>query len=202
MSDLAILIKLMGQGDLKFNSYCQSIENSGWKLWWVGISLTAYKLLIRSHLEYCSTIWDPHYVKDITQLAQVQWCSARFVQHDYSHESSVTDMISDLGWETLQSKHKDAKLTPNKYALYLFMVHGRPSVCINHIEQTIYKLSKNALTFTVSSLTTEIPCPYKVKWHVPRLLLHIAHDDIWHIKSNRFSTHFASKIGLGHPWVV
>ena len=72
---------------------------------------TAYKLFLRSNLEYCSTIWDPHYVKDIKQLEQVQRRGARVVHRDYSHESCVTDMISDLGWESWQSRHKNARLT-------------------------------------------------------------------------------------------
>ena len=70
------------------------------------MSINAYKLPIRSNLEYCSTIWDLLYVKDIKQLKQVQRRDARFVQCHYPHGTSVTDMISDLGWESLQSRHK------------------------------------------------------------------------------------------------
>ena len=34
------------------------------------------------------------------------------VQHDYSYGSSVTDMKSDLGWELLQSRCKNADTVP------------------------------------------------------------------------------------------
>ena len=40
------------------------------------------QLLIRSKLEYSSSVWDPPLRKDIHQLEMVQRRAARFIKHD------------------------------------------------------------------------------------------------------------------------
>ncbi len=71
---------------------------------------TAYKGLIRPATEYCATIWDPHHQKYIDQLEAVQRRAARFVYNDYSYQSSVTDMIKKLEWESLKLRRRKARL--------------------------------------------------------------------------------------------
>ena len=61
----------------------------------------AYTSLVRSILEYSSTVWDPFYHKDIDRLERVQRRAARFVFNDYKPLSSVTSMVSQLGWKPL-----------------------------------------------------------------------------------------------------
>jgi len=38
------------------------------------ILLNLYKSLVRPHLDYCSSVWNPHYSKDINLLERVQHC--------------------------------------------------------------------------------------------------------------------------------
>ena len=45
---------------------------------------TAYIALVRSVLEYRSTVWGPYYVKDIDRLEKVQHQAARFISGDYA----------------------------------------------------------------------------------------------------------------------
>ena len=64
----------------------------------------AYKQLVRPQLEYASCAWSPHVQKDVNKLESIQRQAARFVLHDYRRESSVTAMLSSLGWDTLQNR--------------------------------------------------------------------------------------------------
>jgi len=70
----------------------------------------AYFALIRSCVEYSATVWDPHHKGNIKKLEGVQRRAARFVKGRYSRFDSVTCMLDDLGWPTLEKRRKDARL--------------------------------------------------------------------------------------------
>ncbi|XP_072016887.1 uncharacterized protein [Amphiura filiformis] len=72
---------------------------------------TAYKTLIRPHLEFSATVWDPYTKEDIKKVESVQRKAARFVCRDYGRRSSVTDMIERLEWEPLQTRRKISRMT-------------------------------------------------------------------------------------------
>jgi hypothetical protein len=71
----------------------------------------AYKTIVRPHLEYCSTVWDPHHCDNRNRIEMVQRRAARYATGRYHNTSSVTSMLEDLGWETLESRRKKASLT-------------------------------------------------------------------------------------------
>ena len=71
----------------------------------------AYKALVRPQLEYASCVWDPYTAAAIKQIEMVQRRAARWVVNDYSYTSSVTSIISDLGWRSLEQRRSDARLT-------------------------------------------------------------------------------------------
>ena len=71
----------------------------------------AYTSLVRSILEYSSTVWDPFYQKDIDRLERVQRRAARFVLNDYKPLSSVTSMVSQLGWKPLAERRREHRLS-------------------------------------------------------------------------------------------
>ena len=59
---------------------------------------TAYIALVRSTLEYGSTVWDPFLKKDIKRLEKIQKRAARFVKQDYHSKKpgSMTAMLKEL----------------------------------------------------------------------------------------------------------
>ena len=64
---------------------------------------TAYSTLVRPLLEYCCAVWDPYQVGLSDEIEKVQRKAARFVLSRNRGES-VTDMIRELGWQSLKQR--------------------------------------------------------------------------------------------------
>ena len=75
-----------------------------------GLKSTAYTTLVRPQLEYASTVWSPHPATNITKLEAVQCSAVRWTTQDYQRTSSVTHMIQDLNWRTLEQRRIDSRL--------------------------------------------------------------------------------------------
>jgi hypothetical protein len=70
----------------------------------------AYKTFVRPILEYGAAVWDPHLKGEIKQLAKVQRLGARFVFGNFKRKASVTDMQKNLGWRSLESRRREARI--------------------------------------------------------------------------------------------
>ena len=68
---------------------------------------------MRPVLQYASPAWDPTSSEGIVKLEKVQIQAARFVHGNYSEgdPGCVTRIVSDLCWETLESRRKKDRLT-------------------------------------------------------------------------------------------
>ena len=71
---------------------------------------TAYTTMVRQKLEYGCEALDPNFKKDISSLERVQRKAARFCSNNYHPTDSVSGMLSDLGWFSLETRRTIARL--------------------------------------------------------------------------------------------
>ena len=82
----------------------------------------AYFALVRPHVEYCSTVWDPYTKKMCNRVEMVQRRAARFVSNKFGrghYKDSVTEMLNNLKWVPLSERRKQFRLS------MLYKVHNR-----------------------------------------------------------------------------
>ena len=103
------------------------------------IKAVAYTSLVRPILEYASAAWNP--VKIIffkKTLEKIQRPAARFCKNNYHREpGSVTKLLQELGWETLQARRKHKRITTLykmehniiDIPLDQYVIHNRPTRC-------------------------------------------------------------------------
>ena len=74
---------------------------------------TEFKNLVRPQLEHASTVWSPYTDQDINKLESVQRRATRWVTRDYRYTSSVSAMLRDLNWRTIDQRRIDSRLVLN-----------------------------------------------------------------------------------------
>jgi len=90
----------------------------------------AYLTLIRPQLEYASPVWDPYTNKLREEVEKVQRRAARFVKNNYKRTSSVSEMLTDLGWTSLSARRRSARLI-----LFYKAVHNLTAIPIDHLQR-------------------------------------------------------------------
>ena len=66
------------------------------------IFLKLYKQLVRSHLEYAVSVWNPHLKRDIERIEKVQRCASKCINGMQS--KSYQDRLRILGIDSLQKR--------------------------------------------------------------------------------------------------
>ena len=70
----------------------------------------AYFTLVRPIIEYAAPVWDPYTQRNIYKIEMVQRRAARFVCGRYHNTSSVSEMLQDLEWPSLQQRREMLRL--------------------------------------------------------------------------------------------
>ena len=85
----------------------------------------AYQSLVRPQLEYASSAWDPNTKENKGKLEMVQRRAARWTLNDYASTTSVTSLMAQLGWQTLEQRRSVARLCPSiKLSMALWLCHS------------------------------------------------------------------------------
>jgi len=99
--------------DLEWESHIQGITTKASRMLGFlrrNLRSMAYLSLVRSKLEYACSSWDPHRTKDINAIEAIQRRAARFACNDYAKRSSVSDMLTKLGWLSLEERRENIRL--------------------------------------------------------------------------------------------
>ena len=104
----------------------------------VAVKTLAYTALVRPTVEYACCVWDPYHAQDSHRLEMVQRRAARYVTHRYHNRSSVTDMLQQLQWPTLESRRRNARL-----AMMYKLTHGMVNIETNTRLKPPIRCSRN-----------------------------------------------------------
>ena len=70
-----------------------------------------YITMVRPVLEYASSVWDPHLIKDSQKLEKVQRSASRYVFNNYIRAPGpVTSLQQSLQWDTLEKRREISRL--------------------------------------------------------------------------------------------
>jgi len=72
------------------------------------VLMNLYKSMVRPHLEYCSTVWSPHYVKDKQMLEKAQHRFTRMFTHLKKLPYEVR--LEELGLWSLEERRNRADI--------------------------------------------------------------------------------------------
>jgi len=87
------------------------------------VKAACYTTLVRPMMEYVTTAWAPQTVQNCNKLEQVQRRAARFACHRCERPASVTAVMNDLKWESLETRRNNQRLT-----MFCRMQHNMVSI--------------------------------------------------------------------------
>ena len=99
------------------------------------VKAKVYKTYVHPTVEYASTVWSAYADSHITQLEMIQLRAARFVKNDYQRTSSVSNMLQEQQWDTLQHIRNIARATM-LYKINHYLVDVNPDPPLRYSRST------------------------------------------------------------------
>lgn len=106
----------------------------------------AFTTLVRPKLEYCSSVWDPHYLNLVSLLESVQNRAARFIANNYSYPSSISSIKLSLQLPDLSLRRKYFRLC------LFFKFYRSPHLRPSYVQPASYISARVDHTLKVSRL--------------------------------------------------
>ena len=101
------------------------------------VKIKCYLAYICPIIEYATVIWSPYLQTNMYQIEMVQRKATRFVFDDYSSHSSVTDMLNQLNWQSLEKRRDDLTL------LMFYKINQHEDVPFDHILQKPFNFTRS-----------------------------------------------------------
>ena len=116
------------------------------------IKAQCYTTLVRPTLEYASSIWSPSKKDIINKVEAVQRRAARFVTGDYQSTSSVTAMLQQFQWQTVQCRRAYAQ----RVMMYRIVYNLVNIPAEHHLNGTSLQIRGHSLRFLVPHTRTTV----------------------------------------------
>jgi hypothetical protein len=116
------------------------------------IKAQCYTTLVRPTLAYASSIWSASKKDSINKVEAVQRRAAMFATGDYQRTSSVTAMLQQLQWQSLQSRRAYAQTV----MLYCIVYNLVDIPAEHHINRTSLRTRGHSLRFLVPHTRTTV----------------------------------------------
>ena len=106
----------------------------------------AYMALVRLHLEYSSSVWDPHWKKNINRAEIIQHRAATFVTNNYNyHPGSMISILHSLHWLTLEARRTVNRLIVFRKIIYHQVATEIPQYYLVNNRKTRHSHSVNIM---------------------------------------------------------
>ena len=102
-----------------------------------------YASAVRPQVEYASAVWSPYTKENIDKIEMLQRKAACWVYNDYSPYSNVTDMLSNLGWRSLELRRYDSRI-----AMFYKILYGLVAIPLPpYFEHTMVQTCHHPLAY-------------------------------------------------------